>query len=140
MWPRYLIGTGYALDEDGVWIGHTWLMEHRRGQPTRIVETTVGRLLYAGVVLDPAGVVNPVGRGFLPGGRDTMRFALGNLGSLDDAPAMTHLVNSVIDKDPRFLAVVATCASDMVNTEQLRNAIMSRQVRHRVGQLQDVRD
>ena len=125
-WPRYLLGTGYALSPDGVWIGHSWLLEHTRGQPTRIVETTVGRLLYAGVILDPGGAPNPIGPGFLPGGIESMRFALGNLDSLDDAPPITDVVDMVINKDPRFLAIVAACSGGMVDADKVRATIRSR--------------
>jgi hypothetical protein len=131
-----MVATGYALRDDGVWTGHTWLAEHTGGQPTRIVETTVGRLLYAGVVLDPAGVANPIGRAFLPGGPATMRFALGNIDSLDQAPALTEIVDAVVAKDPRFLAVLAAIAGGSVSPEHLCETIKNRQAERRAEQRQ----
>ena len=43
---KYRIATGYALSDDGIWRQHTWLV-HINGT---IIETTVPRLLYFGVV------------------------------------------------------------------------------------------
>lgn len=40
------IGTGYALSDDGLWREHSWAV--RSGQ---IVETTVPRLTYFGIVM-----------------------------------------------------------------------------------------
>lgn len=42
------ITCGYALSPDGVWVQHTWGL----GPDDRVIETTVARALYVGVVLD----------------------------------------------------------------------------------------
>jgi hypothetical protein len=42
-----MIGTGYALSGDGLWRQHSWGLTRRE----EVVETTVERLLYYGVVL-----------------------------------------------------------------------------------------
>ena len=44
------ICTGYALSPDGMWRQHTWLI---RSDEKKIIETTVRRTTYYGVVLDP---------------------------------------------------------------------------------------
>lgn len=44
----YRIATGYGLSEDGLWRQHSWCMGPRGG----IVETTVKRVLYYGIVLN----------------------------------------------------------------------------------------
>jgi hypothetical protein len=45
----FSIGTGYALSEDGLWRQHSWAMDG-----DKIVETTVPRHTYFGIVLNPA--------------------------------------------------------------------------------------
>lgn len=42
--------TGLALSPDGIWRVHSWAVR----PDGRIVETTVGRVLYFGVPVDPA--------------------------------------------------------------------------------------
>jgi hypothetical protein len=44
--------TGYALSEDGCWRRHTWVLDPVKGKPP-LVETTIPRLLYFGVILTP---------------------------------------------------------------------------------------
>ena len=46
---KYAIVTGWAMSQDGVWRQHSWAVD-RKG---RIVETTVSRVAYFGVMLDP---------------------------------------------------------------------------------------
>ncbi|WP_201392317.1 hypothetical protein [Ktedonobacter sp. SOSP1-85] len=47
------IVTGYGLSEDGLWRQHSWLIR-RDPEPgkDRIIETTVARIMYFGVVLN----------------------------------------------------------------------------------------
>jgi hypothetical protein len=49
---EYSIVTGYALSEDGLWRQHSWLL---REKPTagqcRLIETTIERIKYFGVIL-----------------------------------------------------------------------------------------
>jgi hypothetical protein len=124
-WPKYLVGTGYALNDDGVWVQHSWLFEHAAGIPTRVVETTVRRLLYAGIALDPAGVANPIDAAFLPGGIETMRFCLSNIDTLDRMANPDAAADAAVRRDPRFLAVLAHSAGQSMTAEQLE-AAMSR--------------
>jgi hypothetical protein len=44
---NFKIATGWALSEEGIWRQHTWLL---RGNA--IVETTMKRIMYYGIVLD----------------------------------------------------------------------------------------
>jgi hypothetical protein len=46
---RTLIGTGYALSEDGLWRRHSWCQS--KGGSV-VIETTVERKVYFGVLLD----------------------------------------------------------------------------------------
>ena len=46
---QFLIGTGYALSEDGIWRQHSWLLDL---MDNRVVETTLKRETYCGVFLD----------------------------------------------------------------------------------------
>lgn len=41
------IGTGYALNDDGLWRQHSWAL----APDGAVIETTVGRDLYAGIIL-----------------------------------------------------------------------------------------
>lgn len=41
------IVTGYAMSDDGIWRQHSWALESHR----RLIETTVGRVVYYGYVL-----------------------------------------------------------------------------------------
>lgn len=109
-WPDLLIGTGYALSDDGVWRQHSWLFEHRQGAPTSVRETTVPRLVYAGVILDPLGAPTPDGS-FLPGGIESMRFCLSNLSSLDGDEEPGSVVEETMERDIRFAAVIRTLAA-----------------------------
>lgn len=43
------IATGYCLDDDGLWRCHSWLVTTDR---KTVVETTVPRVAYFGIVLD----------------------------------------------------------------------------------------
>ena len=45
------ICTGYALSRDGLWRQHSWCLIRETG---RVVETTVRRVLYHGIVLCPS--------------------------------------------------------------------------------------
>ena len=42
------IVTGYALSKDGLWRQHSWALD---GRDNKVIETTIPRLLYYGVVL-----------------------------------------------------------------------------------------
>jgi len=46
-----MIATGYALDEDGLWRQHCWVVDSKR----RVIETTVRRRAYYGIVCDETG-------------------------------------------------------------------------------------
>ncbi len=46
-----MIATGYALDADGLWRQHSWVMD-KKG---RVIETTVRRVAYCGIVCDETG-------------------------------------------------------------------------------------
>ena len=46
------ICTGYALSEDGIWRQHSWCIWGKENF-NRIVETTLGRVLYYGFVMEP---------------------------------------------------------------------------------------
>jgi hypothetical protein len=46
-WSR--IATGYALDESGIWLSHSWLID-TMGEPP-VIETTELRLTYFGAIL-----------------------------------------------------------------------------------------
>ena len=46
-----MIATGYALDEDGLWRQHSWVVDSKR----RVIETTVRRKAYYGIVCDETG-------------------------------------------------------------------------------------
>jgi len=50
----YIIMTGFALSEDGVWRQHSWNLEREMGQ---IIETTVPRIAYFGYELSEAEAV-----------------------------------------------------------------------------------
>jgi hypothetical protein len=43
----YRIGTGWALSEDGIWRQHSWVFDGEN-----IIETTVKRKKYFGVIID----------------------------------------------------------------------------------------
>jgi hypothetical protein len=43
-----IIGTGYALSDDGMWRGHSWCIDTDNGQ---IIETTEKRVAYFGIVV-----------------------------------------------------------------------------------------
>jgi hypothetical protein len=45
---KYRIATGYGLSDDGVWRRHSWIMT----VDGNLIETTVRRDLYFGIVLD----------------------------------------------------------------------------------------
>jgi len=45
---RGLVAAGYGLSEDGLWRRHFWIVDRKRG---RILETTVRRCAYFGIVL-----------------------------------------------------------------------------------------
>ncbi len=45
---RGLVAAGYGLSEDGLWRRHFWTVDRKRG---RILETTVRRCAYFGIVL-----------------------------------------------------------------------------------------
>ena len=47
---RYVLCTGYALTPDGMWRSHTWLIEPRV-RKSRVIETTVPRILYFGFAM-----------------------------------------------------------------------------------------
>lgn len=47
---RYVLCTGYALTPDGMWRSHSWLVEPRT-RKSRIIETTVPRILYFGFAM-----------------------------------------------------------------------------------------
>lgn len=47
---RLRIATGYALSEDGCWRQHSWLVD--KDNDEQIIETTVPRVAYYGIVLD----------------------------------------------------------------------------------------
>lgn len=50
--PKHLkICTGYALTDDGIWRQHTWGLFTYKTKPDLIVESTIPRLAYYGVVL-----------------------------------------------------------------------------------------
>lgn len=49
----YSIATGYALSADGLWRQHSWLLRnHPTGRQHRLIETTVKRVKYFGIILD----------------------------------------------------------------------------------------
>jgi hypothetical protein len=48
---QYRLATGYALSDDGVWRGHTWLVS----LDGEVIETTVPRTSYFGVVFSEKG-------------------------------------------------------------------------------------
>ena len=45
---KYVLCTGYALTEDGMWRQHSWLVEPRV-KKSRIIETPPPRFLYIGI-------------------------------------------------------------------------------------------
>ncbi|MEP7137207.1 MAG: hypothetical protein ABI904_19950 [Chloroflexota bacterium] len=45
---KYLLVTGFALSEDGVWRRHSWI----RTKSTTIIETTIKRKKYYGITLN----------------------------------------------------------------------------------------
>ena len=47
---EYRICTGYGLSPDGMWRRHSWLI-HMKPRSNQIIETTVSRIVYFGVVL-----------------------------------------------------------------------------------------
>lgn len=51
---RYLIATGYALSDDGMWRQHSWIVEPDTSgkKPPMIIETTERRVAYFGAVLN----------------------------------------------------------------------------------------
>lgn len=48
--PNIYLATGYALSDDGMWRCHSWCVD-TSNEETRIIETTVERLLYFGFVM-----------------------------------------------------------------------------------------
>jgi hypothetical protein len=46
-----VIATGYALDADGLWRQHSWVLDKK----DRVIETTVRRVAYYGIVCDETG-------------------------------------------------------------------------------------
>jgi len=46
-----VIATGYALDRDGLWRQHSWVVD-KKG---RVIETTVRSVAYYGIVCDETG-------------------------------------------------------------------------------------
>ncbi len=46
---RYTMVTGYGLSNDGLWRQHSWLIDTKN---TILLETTVARILYYGVLLE----------------------------------------------------------------------------------------
>jgi len=49
---EFKIATGYALSQDGLWRQHSWGLWPGKDGRYRVVETTVRRILYFGIVLD----------------------------------------------------------------------------------------
>jgi hypothetical protein len=46
------LATGFALGDDGCWRPHSWVLQPAKGKPP-VIETTIKRLLYYGLVLTP---------------------------------------------------------------------------------------
>jgi hypothetical protein len=50
---RLAIATGYALSKDGLWRQHSWLLQKKvSAEQCRILETTVNREKYFGIILN----------------------------------------------------------------------------------------
>ena len=52
--PTHRMATGFALSDDGLWRRHSWVLSDRG----HLIETTIPRLLYFGIVLSPEETTN----------------------------------------------------------------------------------